>query len=397
MLVVAAVVVLVGSCGSDEQVEGPPVLLVGTASGVTVFDTATSTLGSPAPTAVSSPDGELLVRADLLGPRTWVRAVDLASDTNRWDARLDGSFEPRAVAADGARVAMTPPPGPLEPGMLAPGRATTDLAIVHDDGTVDEYDVPGNIEPEAFSLDGSSLFVVQFRPAPRPTQYQVRRLDLATGELGDVESVDGAVQGSMGGTARTQVWDADGSRLYTLYTAEVGGSTTAFVHVLDLEEEWAHCVLLPDGFTPASGGIAIAEGGKDVYVADVVGGVVARVDTEDLAVVEELSIEPVPTAYMSPMAVIGETVFVGADRDVLRFDRLTLQPLGDVRTGVDVVGVQRSRDETALFVASPEALLLLDLATGSVLERTAADPLLGSFVSLGARSIPTYTDLQCAC
>jgi hypothetical protein len=389
VVAVVVVVVLGTACGGSDEANGPPVLLVGTPSGVTVFDTATSTLSPPAPRAVTSPDGALLVRADLLGTRTWVRAVDLASATNRWDARVEGTFEPRAVSADGARVALTPPPGALEAGAVAPGRTTTDLAVVHNDGTSETYEVNGNVEPEAFSLDGTTLFVVQYLPARLPTSYQVRQLDLATGELADVESVDGELHGRMSGTARTQVWDPDGSRLYTLYTQEVGNSTTAFVHVLDLDEEWAHCVLLPDGFTPSSAGVALADGAKDLYVADVVGGVVAKVDTQELTVVDEATMDPVPTAYMSPMAVVGETVFVGADRDVRRLDRVTLDELGSLRTGVDVVGIQRGRDETAVFIATPGALLLLDLATGSVLERTLADESMGSFQSLGARTIPT--------
>jgi hypothetical protein len=375
------------------------VLLVGTPAGVATIDTATGTVGAPVPSATTSPDGRLLVRADLIGTRTQLRAVDLGHDTDRWQATIEGTFEPRTVAADGSRVALTPPPGAVTPGAVAPGRTDTDLAVVHEDGATEVYAIDGNVEPEAFSLDGTALFVVQFRPAELPTTYQVRRLDLATGELGDVAGPDDVPAHSMAGIARTQVWDPDGSRLYTLYTQDTSMGVVSFVHVLDLDEQWAHCIGLPDGFTP-TGGIALADGAKDLYVADVVGGVVAAVDTEALEVVADATLPSTPSAYASPIAVDDDEVYVGAGTDLLRLDRTSLEPvgsLGALRPTSEIIGIQRGTEPGELFVASPGAVLLVDLATGDVLQQTLADQAVGSFVSVGAHSIPSYVGAQCAC
>ena len=396
LVVASSLVVLAGACSGGDG-GGPPVLLVGTPSGVATVDTASGTVGTPVPRAVASPDGRLLVRADLVGTRTQIRAVDLGRDDDRWVTTVEGTFEPRAVAADGARVALTAPPAAAEPGELAPGRSSTELIVAGQDAASERYEIEANIEPEAFSLDGTALFVVQFLPARQPTSYQVRRFDLASGELGDVYSADADLQQAMRGTARTQVWDPDGSRLYTLYTQEVGAETVAFVHVLDLEEQWAHCILLPDGFTPSAAGLALADGADDLYVADAAGGVVAAIDTEALAVVEEATLRPAPNAYTSPVAVGGGEVYVGSGADVLVLDRSSLQQRGSLRPVADVIGIQLAPEPGELFVASPGAVLRVDLADGEVLERTLADQTIGSFMSLGQRSIPTYAGVQCAC
>ena len=143
------------------------------------------------------------------------------------------------------------------------------------------YDIAANIEPEAFSTDGGALFVVQYLPPMDPDRYQVRRLDLGTGELTLVPSVDGANQGQMPGIARTSVMAPDGRRLYTLYTSEENGQRYSFVHVLDLDRQWAHCVDLPltFGADPEAMGIAIDPNGSRVYVADVAAGKLAAIDT----------------------------------------------------------------------------------------------------------------------
>ena len=75
----------------------------------------------------------------------------------------------------------------------------------------------------------------------------------------------------------------------------------------------------------------------------------------------------------------------------------TRRVAGLIRQMLDVVGVQPSSTPGEVLVASPGLLLLLDTGTGDVIRRTFADADAGSFISLGARSIPTYAGAQCAC
>ena len=89
--------------------------------------------------------------------------------------------------------------------------------------------------------------MLQYSPPLAPTEYRVRRLDLATGGVEDVPDKGSGWADAMSGTARTHAFAPDGRRLYTLYTTgdPAAGDATAFVHVLDLDEQWAFCVFLP--------------------------------------------------------------------------------------------------------------------------------------------------------
>jgi len=396
LTVAVLLLVAAGGCGGGDA--GPPLLLVGTGLGVAVLDAASGVLGPPAPTAISSPGGELLVRADLVGTRTQLRIVGVADGAEEWSSTVEGSYEPRSVAADGDRVALVPPPGPTAAGALAPGRSRTDLAVVHDDGRTERYDLEGNVEPEAFSLDGTALFVISFLPAEAPTSYQVRRLDLGTGELGDVFSVDAELQESMRGTARTQAWDPDGDRLYTLYTSHHGDDVTTFVHVLDLDEQWAHCIDLPAGLSPGTAGMALAEGGDQLYVADAVGGSVVEVDTTELMVARVGSIALRAAPGATSVATGDDEVYVGAGPEVVRLDRRSLEVVETFPSDGDVVGLQRSRTSDELFVGWVDGVGVLDPVEGTLLRRWPLDTAAtGGVLSLGGRAVPGYAGIQCAC
>ena len=61
---------------------------------------------------------------------------------------------------------------------------TVDTGEAQDDGVGPaqpeprRYMLAGNFEPEAFSLDGRALFVIEFSPPLAPYRYRVRSLDL---------------------------------------------------------------------------------------------------------------------------------------------------------------------------------------------------------------------------
>src|SRR5205823_1243733 len=147
---------------------------------------------------VAAPDWSVLYRTTPAGPGTAVTA--LAPDgSTRWSARVDGHLGVKLAAPGGATVVL----GPRYAGT---GRPRTDLVV----GRMGiarpafrAYHVPGNVEPEAMSLDGSTLFMVEYVPAMHPTGYLLRRLDLGTGDIGDVRRVDEDSTGVMHAVART--------------------------------------------------------------------------------------------------------------------------------------------------------------------------------------------------
>jgi hypothetical protein len=208
---------------------------------------------------------------------------------------LDEPLELRLVEPGGQRVVLgTPLPKGADtyhPG----GRASTHLVVVDvATGATRAYGVPRNIEPEAFGVGVPALFVIDHRPATHPTYYRVASMSLQTGQVEPLNGPDKLPLGEdMSGTARQQVYASSGDQLYTLYAqpkdadlaAAPNVASESFVHVLDLAENWAYCVDLPESFGRGwarTASIALDSGGTKLYVADTRAGKLAVLDTGTL-------------------------------------------------------------------------------------------------------------------
>ena len=143
------------------------------------------------------------------------------------------------------------------------------------------------VELVAPLLDGvyRLLFVIDHQIAEVPGAYRIRPLNLETGLL---ETIVGPtkvpLQDDMNGIGRRQVWSPDGRRLYTLYIRQThhhhadgadhahgAPGTDGFVHVLDLDEEWAFCLDLPPSFGRgdlATTALAASPDGDTIAIAD---------------------------------------------------------------------------------------------------------------------------------
>ena len=285
ILAVAALAIVATGCGDASQTEaGSDVLYLRAGGGVAVVDTATKEPPFKDKDAVPSGDWSTVVGAVRQGRMTEIVATDPVSRVDRWREVVGGNLVVNVVSHDGGLVALSP----ARERYYRYGRSETTLVIAGRNlDSERRITVAGNFEPEAFSADGRSLFVVSYLPARSPTQYQVRRLDLATGTVEGVFTPHAGLQEAMGGTARIQAVSNDGSRLYTLYTVKEGGRQSAFVHVLDMDDLWAHCIDLPDGFAghaESSTALAVSPDGATLYVANVESGAVAEVDTETMLV-----------------------------------------------------------------------------------------------------------------
>ncbi|HUH06419.1 MAG TPA: hypothetical protein VML96_01305 [Egibacteraceae bacterium] len=285
------------TAGSISGSVSAQLLVVRTAEGATALQARTGEVLVQAQGGVPSPDGGVIVRAASGASRTLVTAVDSASGEQRWSAAAGPGLAVRLVGAGGSAAVL----GPADDATLTPyaprPRAQTQLVVARAGGATRAYDLSGNYEPEALSSDGMSLFVISYLPAMAPDRYQVRRVDLLTGAVEEVFTPDEELQQEMGGTARTQAFSADGRRLYTLYTLDAGdGARSAFIHVLDLDELWAHCIDLPDGIgsaEEAAVALAVSPDGKQVYVADRARGLLAELDTRRLSMARVTEIPPV--------------------------------------------------------------------------------------------------------
>ena len=98
--------------------------------------------------------------------------------------------------------------------------------------------------------------MIQHLPAEAPTVYRVTVLNLRTGRVVPVFGPFKGPAERMPGI-RLQVLSPNADQLYTLYSSArpgyaphqapvPNGATVSFVHVLSLQEGWAHCVGLPE-------------------------------------------------------------------------------------------------------------------------------------------------------
>jgi hypothetical protein len=278
----------------------------------------------------------------------------------------------------------------LVPADLRYARHTRRTQIVVSGRDVDEpmvANLEGNFEPEAFSTDGKTLFVVQYLPANNPSRYQVRQLNIAKGVVRDVYSVDKELQEAMSGTARVQEMSADGKRLYTLYTTRTKHGHHSFIHVLSLDEMWAHCIDLPHGLAMAGErrtAIKLNSDGSRLYVADTHEGRVAEVDVERLKVLREAELD-----LSSPWggATIGfdeeaGAVYIGTGGRVVAASLEDLQQTHEWDLPEKVTGIQVGASTRQLYVGQDTTVAIIDLDSGKQIE-TWNPPGTGSIRRLG--------------
>jgi YVTN family beta-propeller protein len=395
--------VLAGSTQPGAGPEAAPedVLFLRTSGGITLVRALPKGVAVNLPEAVPSTDWSAVVQAVRDEDQTRLLTLDSVSGDHLWSRDVDGKLEVKIASEDGRLVAL----GPRGATGYAGGRSSTTLVIVGADAPEPKtIELAGNYEPEAFSTDGDSLFVVEYLPPTDPTRYRVRRLDLRTEEVVGVYTVDAELQEAMEGTARVQASSPDGRRLYTLYTlAGPDGTRRAFVHVLSLDELWAHCVDLPPVFETASErsiAIAVAPDGRRLYVADADTGTVAEVDTEALAVTRT-----VQAAFGSrggtTQAAVGSDgrLYLGKGSGLGSLDVSTLSPGRSWELDGRITGIQVANDGGRVYVGLKDRIVVLGTATGETLGEL--DPAnVGSIAQLGRSIRPLEeerTEIECAC
>ena len=398
--------VLVGGCGDSATEPGAvtsDVLFLQTSSGVSIVEADTETEIYSGTGAVPSSDWSTVVETTFVQKQksaqtTRVEAVDPETGRILWERTVGGRMKVKVVSADGNLVALAPE---NERHYLS-GRRSTELLII--DGRTEEtrtITVSENLEPEAFATDGESLFVLVYTPSRAPRNYQVRRLDLATEELMEVYTPDAHLQERMRGTARIQAMSPDGSRLYTLYTTGFGKNAHSFIHTLDLDELWAHCITLPDEFRRANEsttGITVSADGKRLFVADTIGDAVAEIDTQALKVTNTEGLDlgnGWPTYVMTPPSG-GLYVASGARLTSVSLDGLTQPETWTLRQRI--TGLQYGDGGEKLYVGLRRTVDVFDTTTGA--EISNLDPPGVGRIGLmgrGSRTLGDYNTLKCAC
>jgi hypothetical protein len=362
-------------------------LLLGTEAGPLVVQVPSGTVLFDRPGTVASLGGSWLLSAAPSGGSTLLRTVGGSDAEPASTVRLDGTLDVRVVAESGGAVAlMDPLPDGWDPQVPLP-RSRTPIVVADPTGAAETrtYDLRGNFEPEAFSTDDRRLFMIQHLPAEAPTVYRVTVLDLRTGR---VEPVFGPFKGPaerMPGIRLQQVLSPNADQLYTLYSSArpgyaphhapvPSGATVSFVHVLSLQDGWAHCVGLPEELwdRPASEqAMATSPNGRLLYIADPTLGLVTVMDTASL----EIRTHPIDLSVSGvrrTSAVVsgdGSALFVataGEHGGVTRIDTDTFEVERTWATD-DVSGLGLSVDGERLYVAFEDRVEVMDATTGSEL------------------------------
>lgn len=363
-------------------------LFLGAGAAIRGYDSATGAWRFEADSAQPVPDWSTLVTAGS-GAAGKLAVLDGATGAVKWSQPLGESLVVRAVSSDGRRAALMPADStgssPYEP--VGRERTTIVVADLGSGAPPRRLELAGNYEPEAFSVRGEALFVLEWLPAARPDRYRVRQLNVATGAITPVFTRQKAVNNEeMRGHGRQQLLAPDRQVLYTLYTTEpdhthardmlrrASGQSTpmvhAFVHTLGLDGGWTFCIdlPLPFGLGPANAHtVAVSPNGAWLYAADLASGTVAAVDARSLYVVKTTTIDPDPAAGSAlATSVVGPdgTLYVGGPTGVVVLDGHSLSVKSRISTKGATAGLALSPDGRRLYVGQPEAVLVLDAADG---------------------------------
>lgn len=386
LLLVAAAITgaLVAVAGAWTALSGGAVddrlLIVDEAGAISLVDPGSGATTYSVPDAFAVPDRSALLTTRPQGPSTVLESRDPTTGQVTGTTTLDGELSVRTVSPRGGAVALLPGPRPRELYLPEPRTSTAITVSFTDDRPAQSFDLAGNYEPEMFSLDETTLFLLEFTPPAEPDGYHVRQLDLATGEVSDTGAPAVELNEKMRGKARAQVLHPEGRFLYTLYTmpteagpvhdVEAPGDQErwAFVHVINLDEQWSHCIFLPlpiGTVDEASVGMGLAPDGRTLYVADASTSTVATIDAEDLTVTGSTHVEQLRESGEQPaVAVAGDgTLYLASGPIVVELAGDSLEPVAALTHPLTIAGLSVSATGDQLRIGTNEGISIVDRAT----------------------------------
>jgi len=390
VLAVAALAVAACTQAPNDAANRPvprETLLLSTQAGPLVVQIPSGSVLFDRPGTEASLGGSWLLSATPSAGSTLLETVDGADAEPASDVRLDGTLDVRVVSESGTAVAlMDPLPDGWDPEVPLP-RSRSSIVVADPTGVGQPrtYDLRGNYEPEAFSTDDRQLFMIQHLPAESPTVYRVTVLDLKRGRVYPVFGPYKAPPERMPGIRLQQIISPNADQLYTLYSSARPGyaphhtpvpndATVSFVHVLSLQEGWAHCVGLPRELwdRPASEqAMATSSNGRLLYIVDATLGLVTVMDTASL----EIRTAPIDLAVpgvrhtSAVVSADGSALFVGTSGELSGVTKIDTDTFEVVRTWEtdDMSGLGLSGDGERLYVAFDDRVEVMDATNGSEL------------------------------
>jgi hypothetical protein len=410
---IAVIVVTALTTGGSPNLPEGALFTTGDDGSVSLFDTDTGAWVYQVPDAALAHDRSTLFQAAAVDDETVLTAFDPVTAEEMQAQRIPGELQIRVVSPQGDAVALMEPR--TTTGLYVPERRdSTDIYVARTDGTTwRRYVLEGNYEPEAFSVNTQTLFLLKFLPADNPDHYEVHRLDLETGAVINDYTPEVGLDTWMKGHARAQVTAPDGRFLYTLYSLDEGEDPIkdpalenspdyhAFVHVISLEEEWSFCIFLPMRFGQQnvdSIGLAVSPDGSALAAVDKRTGVLVEIDTAKLEISRHNIIGQYPEAEGPvPMAIDPAGTIYLADGGYVS----SLEPENrNYGAGMETAGIVRSMDLSDngqfLRVAVPDRIHVIDLSTGEEAGSLVL-PNAANQVILGPATRTKFEVFTCAC
>jgi len=365
------------------------VLVLGTQDGTVIVGSSSGAVLSSGEGQVAAPDGSRLYSTSRDAGSTVLEARDSASGDVLSTTKLHGRLDVRAASLSGRAVAlMQPLPVGVDPTYALP-RTHTTIVVADPTGeaTTRRYHLKGNFEPEAFSVDDTRLFLIQYLPAEAPSSYRVTFLRLLNGRVDPVFGRFKTPPERMPGIRLAQVFDPTSEQLYTLYTNRAaehfhdgwaddsyGDREVSFVHVLNLRQGWAYCAGLPRSLwgQPAKAqAMAPSPDGRFLYIVDSMRGLIAEMDTRSMEITRSERIDLGSFEHgrtSARMSADGNTMYVGVGGSaVSRIDIDTLEVLERWPLPGDVTGLAMSDDGARLYAALGDGVAIVDTGTGDAL------------------------------
>ncbi len=205
---------------------------------ITGFGGATSADGKARFVAVSGFHDTVLEKIDTRNGRV----LRFGSITGAYGiplAAFDGTTT--ALSNDGKAIVLS----------TFPGQGTFTRFAVFDTTKLQiraQVGLRGTWSLDALSLDGRTLFLIQYLPSQDRITYRVRAYDLKADKLVAGAIVDKTDAEAMTGLPMTRVSAADASWAYTLYSRDASygsNKSSAFIHALDTKNRAAVCIDLP--------------------------------------------------------------------------------------------------------------------------------------------------------
>jgi hypothetical protein len=396
-----ATLLLAGACSSSRatDVRGTAprdLVLIDSGAGVTAVRTPDGPIAFRGAATLAMPGRSDLLTTVRRGEATILSELDPSSGAVTSSVRLDGNLALAVVSSDGGMAALLPTTSQSSGPWTPVPRSSTEVRVVETSGGLPphEYRLQGNFQPEAFSADASTLFLLRYLPPTDPRAYRVASLDLATGNVDDVFGRDKTVPPeTMSGTRISQVLAPSGDRLYTLYSSqpaeyapadnareysgggwggEASGNPVAFVHTLSLRQHWAFCADLPRAFGSGpvdAKTIALSPDERWLYAIDAVHELVAVLDTRSMRVAREAHVNLGGVGGGPVFARVsddGRTLFVAGAGTIVPVDTSRLAASSPWPVEGTVLALTVSAATGDLYAAVAGRVEVLDSAGGRV-------------------------------